>query len=93
MNKIEEFIKRRFPNDCNWLNGNCYYFAIILKTRFPEGTIVYDIIDGHFMLKIGRHLYDYAGKHNVGNRTLIEWDKFDEYDTTIKANIVRNVIK
>lgn len=40
MNKIEEFINRRFPNDCNWLSGNCYYFAIILKDRFPEGNIL-----------------------------------------------------
>ena len=31
MNQVEEFIQRRFPVDCNWTNGNCYYFAVILN--------------------------------------------------------------
>ena len=34
--QILAFIKRRFSQDCNWIDGNCYYFATILKTRFPE---------------------------------------------------------
>ena len=84
MNKIEEFINRRFSNDCNWLSGNCYYFAIILKDRFPEGNIVYDIIDGHFLLKLGRSVYDYKGKHNIAGKILIDWNTMDQYDPVVK---------
>ena len=37
---VLKFIKRRFPVDCNWLSGNCYYFAQILMARFPEAKII-----------------------------------------------------
>lgn len=93
MNKIEEFIFRRFPDDCNWLSGNCYYFALILKDRFPEGIIVYDVIYGHFLLKVSRCVYDFKGKHNIAGKILIEWDKFDKYDPLVKTKIIRDCIK
>ena len=35
-NEIIEFINRRFKLDCNWTNGNCYYFALILADRFKH---------------------------------------------------------
>ena len=57
---VLEFISRRFPDDCNWLSGNCYYFAVILKDRFG-GEIFYDPVDGHFFLKIDGVNYDYSG--------------------------------
>ena len=28
--EILNFIEKRFPIDCNWMNGNCLWFAIIL---------------------------------------------------------------
>lgn len=64
-NDIEDFIKRRFPNDDNWLNGNCFYFASILQIRFPHLKIVYLPIEGHFMAwDAEQHLlYDVRGKH------------------------------
>lgn len=34
MNKALEFIHRRFPQDSNWLTGNCYHFALIFIQRF-----------------------------------------------------------
>ncbi len=49
INNIIKFIKRRFPNDSNWLNGNCFYFAVILKNRFPKGVIFYDVVIDHFV--------------------------------------------
>ena len=35
MKEIKDFIKRRFPYDNMWMNGNCYWFARILADRFP----------------------------------------------------------
>ena len=48
-NEILEFIHRRFPHDCNWLNGNCLWFAFILQKRFPNLEIYYLPIQGHFV--------------------------------------------
>ena len=50
--QVLEFIYRRFPDDCHWTDGNCYYFACILKARFEEGEIWYDAVDGHFVFKL-----------------------------------------
>lgn len=65
--QVLEFIKRRFPkavtSDANWLHGNCYYFALILKDRFAtkDPTIYYDVIHGHFLTQIKDKLYDANG--------------------------------
>ena len=65
-NQVLDFIHKRFPNatnsDANWLHGNCYYFAIILKDRFPENSdIYYDVTNGHFVCKIEDYLFDASG--------------------------------
>lgn len=92
MNEIIEFINRRFPEDSNWLTGNCYYFSLILKDRFPEGSVFYDVINGHFIFKYKDNYYDWAGIVK-SNGYLIEWDKFDEYDSNQKQVIIRDCIK
>lgn len=61
MDPVKEFIDRRFKADCNWLNGNCYYFALILSDRFPGGTIYYDVIYGHFIYLYEGKYYDWSG--------------------------------
>lgn len=91
MNEILEFIKRRFPVDCNWITGNCYYFAIILLSRFPEGTVYYDVINGHFIFKCDDHYYDWTGIIEPDGY-LVEWNKFDEYDSLLKQRIIRDCL-
>ncbi len=78
-NEIEEFINRRFQNKDNWLSGNCYYFALILKERF-NGEIYYDPIDGHFMCLIDGFFYDWTGKLNIEKERLIEWSTYSAAD-------------
>ena len=90
--EVLEFIRKRFPDDFNWTNGNCYYFAIILKTRFPEGKIYYDIINGHFVFMYNNLYYDYVGSYYEYQDILISWDEFDEYDSLLKQRIVRDCI-
>lgn len=92
MSDILDFIQIRFSNDCNWLDGNCYYFSVILKSRFPQGTICYDVINGHFLFKYQELLYDWTGKVKP-NGYLVEWKKFDEYDCLQKQVIIRDCIK
>ncbi len=91
-NEVLEFIHRRFPIDCNWLNGNCFFFAVILKNRFPNGTIYYDVINGHFIFKYKDNYYDWTGII-YPDGYLVEWDNFDDYDSLQKQRIINDCIK
>ncbi len=64
MNKEEilDFIERRFSTDCNWTDGNCLYFALILKYRFPKLRIWYLPIEGHFITGARGTYYDWTGE-------------------------------
>lgn len=78
--EVLDFIKKRFQVDCKWTDGNCYYFALILKDRFG-GEIYYIPIEGHFVCKIGDSFYDFHGKHEVPLSvpiTLKELEKRDD---------------
>lgn len=96
-NVVLDFIKRRFPEDSNWLNGNCYFFAVILKSRFKDGVILYDVIDGHFVTLIEGIMYDWSGivlpEEDENKHFYVEWDKFDEYDDMQKKRIEEDCIK
>lgn len=91
MDDVSAFITRRFSGDCNWLSGNCYYFAVILKTRFPEGIIWYDVFYGHFYFQFGEKFYDWEGEV-IPKGKLVEWDAFKEYDSSQRERIVRDCI-
>ncbi len=91
-NEVLEFIHRRFPIDCNWLNGNCFFFAVILKNRFPQGTIYYDVINGHFIFKYEDNYYDWTGII-YSDGYLVEWDNFNDYDSLQKQRIINDCIK
>lgn len=92
LNEVLNFINKRFPVDCDWTNGNCYYFALMLKDRFPNGDIVYDLIEGHFLFRYKGVLYDYNGKQSSEQRHLVDWTSFDLYDKYQKQRIVRDCI-
>lgn len=88
---VEAFIKRRFPAESNWKNENCYYFALILKDRFPGGYICYDVVNGHFSYYYDGHYYDHRGRFNPDG-FIVKWDAFDEYDSIQKVRIVRDCL-
>ena len=90
-NEVLDFIQRRFKDNCHWLNGNCYYFATILKNRFPKGKIYYDVISGHFIFWYQTQYYDWSGIVNPDG-FLVEWNKFDEYDSLQKKKIIEDCI-
>lgn len=92
-NKVLNFIKRRFITNCNWLTGNCYYFALILKDRFPEGEIYYDVIIGHFVFRLNGINYDWSGViPEMEKHYYVKWETFNEYDRLEKERIVRDCI-
>ena len=92
MNEILDFICRRFPTDCHWLDGNCYYFAVILKARFPNGKILYDAINGHFVFLFNGKCYDWTGEVEVEGE-LIEWQMFGNYDRLWEKRIIRDCVR
>lgn len=90
--QVLEFINRRFPSDSNWMNGNCFYFALILSFRF-NGDIYYDCLDGHFLSYINGEYYDYTGKRDSSDFLLIKFDQsYKEYDPLHYSVIVRDCI-
>lgn len=91
--EVLEFIRRRFGK-CEeiWTDGNCYYFAVILKDRFPQGELFYDVIYGHFVVLIGTNFYDCKGKRRKKGK-LIRWDDFEKYDALRYQRIIRDCIK
>lgn len=90
METILAFIKRRFPVDCNWTTGNCFYFAMILSTRF-HGKIFYDIIAGHFVAKIEDKYYDWNGVYTPSN-AMEEWYQYSKKESQHWNRIKENVI-
>ena len=92
IDEIIEFTKRRFPIDCNWLNGNCYFYALACKSAFRSGKILYDVIQGHFIFLYDGKYYDWSGEIKP-NGYLVEWDKFDDYDSLQKQIIIRDCIQ
>lgn len=91
---IIDFINRRFKKDCNWLDGNCYYFAKILQTRFPKLEIVYFPIEGHFMAwdREENLFYDAAGAHEA-EELFYEWERLEYEEPFLYGRIVCDCIQ
>lgn len=69
---ILEFISRRFKDNCHWLDGNCYFFAVILCERFKNLKIYYAPVEGHFVAGDGDLFYDWRGIYKNENPILLE---------------------
>lgn len=97
-NAVIEFINRRFKDESYWLNGNCYYFAIILKERFCNNNseIYYDVLEGHFICKIDDIFYDWNGIVNYDDeyksKYVKKWSTYHTEDCIHWERIVRDVI-
>ena len=93
--QVLEFIKRRFPIDCNWCNGNCYWFAAMLHMRFPNLKIWLFPIENHFMVGDREKFYDWNGIRFLSDceEVPIEWDKVEQFDSLYFQHIVRDCIQ
>ena len=91
--EVLEFIMRRFPVDCYWLNGNCYYFALILHERFPQSEILYDTIEGHFVIRYKNTFYDWHGIYIPEDYSaLVKWENYKNIDASHYERIIRDTI-
>ena len=92
--EILEFIKRRFHNRDLWLNGNCYYFAKILETRFGL-QIVYCPLPGHFMARdiTSGLFYDWLGSHTEDEISpYYVWDELKAEEPGLYRTIVEGCV-
>ena len=90
--EILDFINRRFKENCHWLDGNCYYFALILKDRFPNGFIYYDVTYGHFMYEVNGRFYDWSGEIAPKGK-IAPWKIFHLYDKVQYEVIMRDCVR
>ena len=86
---VDDFLKRHFPKDNNWLNGNCYYMALILSSRFPNFRIYYCPIEGHFIAGTFKEYYDWNGRYYPSEEPIL----FDEIDNLQYKRLLRDCIK
>ena len=96
MSEIEEFIKRRFPNNSNWMDRNDFQFAAILKSCF-SGVIVFDPNEKHFLFHnyIDQNYYDYSGKRNYTEEEILEfldWKTLPQNDVMLYKELLRNYV-
>lgn len=88
--EILEFISRRFKIDANWLNGNCYWFAYILISRFPSLKIYYEPVIGHFVAGDGENFYDWTGEVHYTN--LISLYEIEKEDPLWYGRLIRDCV-
>ena len=90
---VLDFIHKRFQTDCNWMSGNCYWFAIILTHRFPQLILYYDPIEGHFYsVDLNSSIaYDYRGPHQL-DPSFIRFNKLKVLDPVWYDRIIENCV-
>ena len=82
---VLEFIRERFPVDCDWTGKNSYYFAVILNNKFKNSQIVLDTNTEKYMIYLSNQYYDYNGriKDTSGMRLVI----FDDENNKSVAQV------
>lgn len=96
MNEVETFIERfkaKYPKalEDTFLNGYCYWFALMLAKRF-KGDIWFNQYICHFATYIGGYLYDISGmlEDTYG---WCSWESFQLSHHYEAVQIERNVIR
>ena len=92
MDEVLDFINRRWQKDCDWTNGNCYWFAHILTARFPNLEIFYLPISGHFVAGDGFSFYDWTGQVTLTEKA-INWRQLEHDDNLWHGRLVRDCVR
>lgn len=92
---ILKFIKL-FQNDDTieiFTTGCCYYFALILNTRF-KGKIVYNDIDNHFAFKYEDRLYDITGEitNDLCKLSYVNWEDYITIEPRNSERVIKDCI-
>lgn len=77
--EILDFIKH-FQNEgtiSTFMEGCCYWFAHILKSRFVFGSIVYEPIMCHFLYQLDGICYDITGEVDTSKLHIVDWNTYE----------------
>lgn len=95
--EILEFIRRRFSERERWIEGNCYYFAVILQERFKHtymGFIWYDVVWGHFVYgNMDEGFYDQRGRYEREGMKMELWNDMKYVDESRRKRIYKGCIE
>ena len=86
---VKEFLTKRFQSDCSWLNGNCYYMALILADRFRL-DIYYDPIAGHFIAGNGKVYFDWNGLYEQNREHINKFDNIAVEDPVWYSRLIKD---
>lgn len=75
----------------SFTEGNCYWFAFILKKRFVRGQLVYHPVKGHFAYQVDNHIYDITGEVDPVGFKL--WSEYRRKELTQSKLIKRACIR
>ena len=89
--KVVRFIQG-FGDECRktFVNGYCYWFAMILSIRFG-GEIYYLPIENHFVTKIDDYYYDANGIAEF-SETPYRWSVYMDFDPYETQRIIRDCV-
>ena len=93
LNFIEQF--RELGAENCFSNGMCYYFTVILRTRFGEYATkrMYDPVANHFATKIDGRIYDITGDiTDEPNHKWVDWQAYIRLDSAHARRIERDCI-
>lgn len=93
LNFIEQF--RELGAENCFSNGMCYYFTVILRTRFGGYSTkrLYDPVANHFATQIDGRIYDITGDiTDEPDHKWIEWMAYQRIDSTHARRIERDCI-
>lgn len=92
--RILKFIGLFAKTKETFLNGLCYWFALILSERF-QGRIIYIAVDSHFVTEINGNLYDVRGNvtDECYGKELFNWNNYQKIDPSHYARVVRDCVK
>ena len=89
--EINDFLKRRWQMDADFLQGNCYWFAHILITRFPFLKLYYEPVVGHFYAGNGDLFFDWGGCTVLDHEPFL-FERIEKDDPLWYSRIVRDCI-
>ena len=89
--EVCEFIERRWKiTDAKWTDGNCYWFAHILCTRFPLLDIYYLPVVGHFVAGYEDVYFDWNGMYKPETTTIYKLSDIEVFDKIWFKRLMRD---
>ena len=75
-----------------FLNGGCYWFAVILQ-EYCGGVIYYVPVVNHYIVKASDKFYDASGEVDYSEYNPQEWDEYKKLDPAETRRLIKYCIE